>query len=111
MAGRKESPGVDLFVVSGKLPWWGGGALALVAYVGLHSLASREVTAVVQPGKMGDFVNQTVFRTLAGVGQYLLPAVFLAGAGLSAYGRYSRRTLHQSVAACPDHAALIDMSW
>lgn len=111
MARRKQGPVEDLLEITGKLPWWVGVALALVAYVGLHSLAIREVTAVVQPGKMGDFVNQTVFRTLAGVGQYLLPAVFLAGAGLSAYGRYTRRTLHQTVAASPDHAALNDMSW
>ncbi len=111
MARRKQSPVEDLIEITGKLPWWVGVVLALVAYAGLHGLSIREVTAVVQPGKMGDFVSQTLFRSLAGVGQYLLPLVFLVGAGLSAYGRYTRRALHKHVAASPDHAALNEMSW
>src|SRR3546814_860057 len=60
---------------------------------------------------MCDCVKQTALRTLASVGQYLLPFVLLVGAGLSAYGRYTRHTLHKTVAARPNHAALNDMSW
>ena len=97
--------------ISSKLPWWAGVLLAVAAYVGLHSVAAREVTAVVQPGKMGDFVNQNLYKTLAGVGQYLLPFAFLVGAAVSAYGRYARRALHARVAADPDQGALNAMSW
>ncbi len=111
MARRKQNPVEGLIEITGKLPWWVGVALALVAYFGLHSLAIHEVTAVVQPGKIGDFGNQTVFRTLASVGQYLLPFVFLVAAGLSAYSRYTRHTLHKTIAASPGHAALNDMNW
>lgn len=60
---------------------------------------------------MGDFVGQTLFKTLASVGQYLLPIVFLAGAAMSAYGRAKRQALHAQVAASPDRGALNDMSW
>jgi restriction system protein len=50
-------------------------------------------------------------KTFAMVGQYLLPAAFLSGAALSVYGRYTRRALHQQVAASPDRGALSQLSW
>lgn len=97
--------------LAGKLPWWAGVLLAVAAYVVLHSVSAREVVYVVQPGKMGDFVGQAFSATLADAGQYLLPFVFLAGAAVSAYGRYRRRALHARVAASPDRGALNEMSW
>ena len=110
MSRRKQNLVEDLIDVTSTLPWWVGALLALLAYVGLHSLAASEVTAAAQPGKMGGFVNQTLFRTLASVGQYLLPFAFSVGAALSAYGRYRRRALHAQVAASPGSGALNDMS-
>ena len=111
MARRKQSPVEDLIEITSKLPWWVGVLLAIVAYVWLHSVATSEVTAVVQPGKMGDFISQNLYKTLASVGQYLLPFAFLVGAAMSAYGRYKRRALHEQVAASPDRGALNNMSW
>lgn len=111
MARRKPNPVEDLIEISSKLPWWAGVLLAVAAYLGLHSVAASEVTAVVQPGKMGEFVGQTLFKTLADVGQYLLPFVFLVGAAVSAYGRTARRALHAQVAGSPDRGALNAMSW
>ena len=111
MARRKQNFAEDLIEITSMLPWWVGVVLAIVAYVWLHSVAATEVTAVAQPGKMGDFVGQTLFKTLASVGQYLLPFVFLMGVALSAIGRYKRRALHAQVAASPDRGALNDMSW
>ena len=111
MARRKQSPVEDLIEITSKLPWWVGVVLAIAAYIWLHSVAAAEGTAVVQPGKMGDFVGQTLFKTLASIDQYLLPIVFLLGAAMSAYGRYTRRALHEQVAASPDRGALNDMSW
>lgn len=93
------------------LPWWVGSVLAVVAYVWLHSVATTDVSAVVQPGKMRDFVGQTLFRTLASVGQYLLPLAFLVGAAMSAYGRFKRHALHEQVAGSSDRGALNNMSW
>jgi restriction system protein len=108
---RKQNFLEDLIEVTSKLPWWVGVVLAIAACVWLHNVAVSEVTAVVQPGKMGDFVGQSVFKTLASVGQYLLPLVFLVGAAMSAFGRYKRRALHEQVAGSPDRSALNDMSW
>jgi restriction system protein len=111
MARRKQNFVEDLIELTSKLPWWVGVVLAVVAHAWLHSVAVSEVTAVAQPGKMGDFVGQTLFRTWASVGQYLLPFVFLVGAGLSAFGRYKRSALHEQVAGSPDRGALNSMSW
>jgi len=111
LARRKQNFIEDLIEITSKLPWWVGVALAIVAYVWLHSVAVSEVTAVIQSGKMGNFVGQTLFKTLASVGQYLLPFAFLVGAAMSAFGRYKRRALHEQVAASPDRGALNDMSW
>ena len=55
MARRKQTYLDDLIGISSKLPWWVGVALAIAAYVGLHGVAIRDVTAVAQPGKMGRF--------------------------------------------------------
>ncbi len=111
MARRKQNPIEDLISLTGKLPWWAGVALALLAYAGLHSVAVGEATAVAQPGKMGAFVGPSLFRTVAWFGQYLLPLVFLAGAAVSAWGRRRRRALHAQVAGRPDQGALNRMSW
>ncbi|HEY9098684.1 MAG TPA: restriction endonuclease [Thiobacillus sp.] len=111
MARRRQNFFEDLIEVTSKLPWWVGVLLAIVAYVWLHSMATSEITAVVQPGKMGAVVSQNLFKTLALVGQYVLPFVFTIGAAMSAFGRYKRKALHEQVAASPDRGALNNMSW
>jgi restriction system protein len=111
MARRKQSTVEDVIEITSKFPWWVGVVLAIVTYGWLHNVATREVTAVVQLGKMGDFIGQTLFKTLAGFGQYLLPFVFSIGAAVSAFGHYKRRALHEQVAASPDRGALNNMSW
>jgi restriction system protein len=111
MARRRQNLFEDLIEITSKLPWWVGVVLAIASYVWLHSVASAEVAAVAQPGKMGELVTQTLFNTLASVGQYLLPFAFLVGAAMSAYGRAKRQALHAKVAGSPDRGALNDMSW
>lgn len=111
MVRRKQSLFEDLIDITSKLPWWAGVAFAIAAYFWLHGLAASEVTAVAQLGKMGAFVGQNLFKSLAGVGQYLLPFIFLMGAAMSAYGRYTRRALHAQVAGSPHRGALNEMSW
>lgn len=111
MARRKKSPFEDLIEITSKLPWWVCVVLAIVAYVWLHSVSVSEITALAQPGKIGAFVGQNVFKTLAEFGQYLLPFVFLLGAAISAYQRYKRRALHAEVATSPSSGTLNAMSW
>lgn len=88
------------------LPWWVGVILAAVAYVGLHRVAASDVAAVAAPGKGHAFAS----LTLAAYGQYLLPCFFLVVAGLSAYGRYTRRALNARLEARSEWGALNTMS-
>ena len=111
MARRKQNPIEDVIAITSKLPWWVGVVFAIAAYVWLHGIATSEVAATAQPGQMGQLVGQTLFKTLAMGGQYLLPFAFLVGAAMSVFGRYKRRALHEQVAASPDRGALNDMSW
>lgn len=111
MARRKQSLFEDLIEITSKLPWWVGILLAITAYFGLHNIASSEVTVVTQPGQMGQLISQSLFKTLAIFGLYLLPFVFLLGSATSAYGRYKRKALHEQVASSPSSGELNNMSW
>jgi restriction system protein len=108
---RKPSRFEGLINLAGMLPWWMGVALALGVYFGLHSLVASEGTARVPSDMTDPFAIQNIFITLVTVGQYLLPLVLLLVAGVSAYGRYTRRALHQRVASSPDRRALSNVSW
>jgi len=111
MARRKQNLPEDLIDITSKFPWWVGVVLALIAFVWLRSVAGSEVEMSTQPGQMGHSVLPLVFKSFAGVGQYVLPFVFLVGAALSAWRRYQRRELHERVASRPDRGVLDDMSW
>lgn len=100
-----------LVEATSKFPWWVGVALAIAAYIWLHDVASTEVTIVARPGQMGQSAVRVILTSLATLGQYVLPFAFLVGAGLSAYGRYKRRALHEQVAASPERSVLDDMTW
>lgn len=93
------------------LPWWAGVALAAVLYLILHGMASQEVVAAVKPGEMGAMVTQTLWKTLATFGQYVLPLICLAGAGISAWRRRERRNLIADVGQNKAADALNGMNW
>ena len=109
MAQRNPSPFEGVIEIASKLPWWVAVAFAIAAYLGLHGLATYDVTAVAQPGKLGGLVGRNLVQALAGVGQYLLPVVFLVSAALSAYGRARRKTSHTTIG--PGQGAFGEMSW
>jgi restriction system protein len=88
-----------------------GVALALIAFVWLHSVAGSEVEMSTQPGQIGHSVLSLVFKSFAAVGQYVLPFVFLVGAAVSAWRCYQPRELHERVVSRPDRGVLDDMSW
>ncbi|MCM2342188.1 restriction endonuclease [Rhodoferax sp.] len=108
---RKSSPAEDLMELVALLPWWAGCVLALVSYLWLHGAATQEVAASIAPGQVGTVVTQTVWKSLASVGQYLLPLLCLMGAALSAYGRSKRKGLVFSVVGSSSANALNNMSW
>lgn len=108
---RKTSPAEDLLEIISLMPWWAGVAATLVSYVALHQFALQPVTASAQPGQLGLMVTQSVWRTLASAGQYVLPLICLAGAGVSAWRRRQRRQLVAHVAAARSPDVVDGMSW
>lgn len=93
------------------MPWWAGVILALTSYAVLHHLALQPVAAPAQPGQLGPFVNQALRQTLAAYGQYILPLICLAGAGVSAWRRHERRKLVTQVAEARSADVLDGMTW
>lgn len=93
------------------LPWWAGVALAIASYIVLHAMA---VPAKVIPGQVidaGNLVFRAFFSALAGILQYVLPFIFLVGAGLSAIRRRHRERLVSDVVQSKSADSLDDMSW
>jgi restriction system protein len=88
---KKESALEVLFEIVAMLPWWAGVGLAVVAYFGLHMVASSPLSST-SPGRAAGLPAQVLFRGLAGPFQYFVPLVLLIGAGLSAARRLTGRT-------------------
>jgi restriction system protein len=108
---KKTSPAEDLMDLVAMLPWWVGVGAAAVSYLLLHGVASQSVVAATQPGQMGAMLTQTLWKTFANVGQYVLPIICLAGAGLSAWRRQRRKQLVVDVVQRKASDALDGMSW
>lgn len=108
---RKAGLADDVMEIVSRLPWWVGVVLAVVAHVYLHQVASQVVVLETQPGRVGAMAVQTIWKTAASIGQFLVPLLFLAGAGMSAWRRHQRRSLVADVAQSQDSDALDGMSW
>lgn len=101
----------DLLEIFSRLPWWVGVFVAVLAYVLLHQVAVQTVPLETQPGRVGAMAVQTIWKTLADVGQYLIPGLCLFGAGVSAWRRHHRQSLVADVAQSQSADALDGMSW
>jgi len=108
---QKTSPIEDLTALVAMLPWWAGIALALASYLLLHRLAEQPVTTTAAPGQMGAMLTQTLWKTLATFGQYLVPLICVIGAGISAWKRRERRALLVKVSDSSAADVLDGMSW
>ena len=108
---KKTSVAEDLMDLVAMLPWWAGMALALVGYLLLHAVASQAVVAATQPGQMGAMLTQSIWKAVASVGQYVLPIIGRAGAGMSAWRRRVRLNLVIVVVKSQASDSLDGMSW
>jgi restriction system protein len=108
---RKRKEGLIEMVAGATalLPWWGGVLLAIVSYLGLHSVAERPSAPSLQPGQLGMFAVAALWQTLATMGQYLLPVLFFLGAGMSAFKRYKSAQLHADASTRSE--AVAHMTW
>ncbi len=112
MARRKSGSALEGFIeLAALLPWWAGVALAVASYFSLHRLAEQPVATPTEVGQMGAMAVQTIWKTLASVGQYLVPVLCLVAAGMSAWRRHKRQRLVNDAVRSPASDALDGMSW
>lgn len=108
---KKSSAAEDIVDLVAMLPWWVDVVLALGFYLWLQKVATTPALLVTQPGQLGRSAVALFWQQLALYGQYILPLLSLAGAGLSAWRRHARRKLAAETAASPAADALDGMSW
>lgn len=106
---KKQSVAEDLIEITAIMPWWVGVALALIGYLVLHAVAQKPLAALTQPGQVGSLAVSALWKNLAEIGQYVLPFIFLLGAGMSAYKRHRAAQLHDAAANRADGVA--SMTW
>ena len=93
------------------LPWWGGVALALVAYVVLHALSVSPKPVALQPGQVGGFLQRSLIAAFAFYGQFFVPALCLFAAFASFLKRRTRDALVGRVTQSSSADSLNGMSW
>lgn len=108
---KKSSPVEDFLELVAMLPWWAGVVLALIFYVLFHRWAQPVPVTAFQPGSVATTAVRSAGATLAGYGQYVVPALCLIGAGMSAWRRRARQMLVGNVAQAKSADALDGMSW
>lgn len=92
-------------------PWWVGVVVGVAAYVVLHRFAAREVVVVTQSSQVSAAVLQSMGKTAASIGQYVVPLLCFAGSSVSAWRRRERRSL-VAEATKSDAAGVLDgMNW
>jgi restriction system protein len=109
---KKSTPAADLVAIVAFLPWWLGVALAIISYFYLHSMANTDVSLTAgHAEQLGNAVVSTFKKSLAGIGQYLVPFLCLLGAAISVLRRRARTGLIDNVVKGEGSTALKEMSW
>lgn len=105
----RTSAAEDIMDLVAMLPWWLGVALALVSYLVLSSMAARPIQVAAGGGPPSGVLTAAAIKGLATAGQFVLPILFLAGAGMSAFRRHQRQRLLAS--ALSSESAIDGMRW
>ena len=112
MARRRRTSAIeDLIDLASMLPWWIALALAVLSYVLLHPFAESPIPQATGPRDFAGPLTAQLIRTGAMIGQYLLPVVFVLGAGGSALKAYRNKKLLAEAKMTPGSADLMDFSW
>ena len=99
MAKRKnDSPLEVLLDFAANVSWKVSIPLAMISYIGFHYVAGLPLTAPKDLNAFSDSIYRTFFVSFAKALQYVLPLVFIAGAGVSILKSKRRSKLldHQS---------------
>ncbi len=101
----------DLIDGIARLPWWAGLLIAVLGYAVLSPLAAAPPPAVTSVSDVGGLMTSTLWRTLAQVGQYLVPGIGVIGAAVSLARRHRRRECLDRATRSPSADGLKDMDW
>jgi len=108
---RKNSSNLPaLLSAAGKLPWWLGIILAVASGLYLHSVAIEPLPTYAGTRQLSPMLINTIFKSMATFGQFLVPMIFLGGALGSFLERRKRRKLLDSTAT-PGGNTLLSISW
>lgn len=109
---KRSSSAEDIVGIVAILPWWAGVALAILLYLILHSMASTQLPVTAgNTEQIGNLLVGTLKKSLAAIGQYLLPFLCLVGTAVSALRHRARTQLIENVIAGTNSSALEEMSW
>lgn len=108
---RRRGLADDLLAVATRLPWWVSVAVALISFVVLHAFSGIDAGTATTTKDLGTVASRGLFRTLASIGQYVVPLIFVAGAVASILGQRKREQLVGQVASSASAASLGEMSW
>lgn len=111
MARRRQSTLEDLVEVVSYFHWGVGVSLAVVTYLFLHWYAGQELTVAKDMSDISGNMLSGLFHGLADVGQYILPGVFLLGAGISVFNRQKRSKIYETTKSGLASNPLENMSW
>ena len=111
MPRQRRSDLEDWIDLAARLPWWLAVSLAAGSYLGLHALAETPLTPVKAIEGFSGSIAIAMLRTMAMVGQYLVPAVLILGALASAIAVFRRRKLFAQSKARAGTRDLHEMSW
>jgi len=108
---RKNSSNLPaLLLAASKLPWWLGIILAVASGLYLHSVAIEPLPTYAGTRQLSPMLINTIFKSMATVGQVLVPMIFLGGALASFFGRRKRRHLLDSTGK-PGGNTLLSINW
>jgi len=95
---KKDSPLEALLDFAASISWKVSIPLAVISYIGFHYVAGLPLTPPKDLNALSDSIYRTFFVNFSKVFQYIIPLVFIAGAGVSILKSKRRSKLldHQS---------------
>ncbi|MGK7297523.1 MAG: restriction endonuclease [Candidatus Wenzhouxiangella sp. M2_3B_020] len=99
MGRRRGSLIENILTLVARSPWPVGVALAVVSFIGFSILGEAEPTIATSVDEMGSAVVSQTVRTVAPIASYLIPGLFLVGAGASFFAGARRKRILRDAAS------------
>lgn len=90
---KKDSPLEILLDLAVSISWKVSIPIAILSYLGFHHIAGLPLTPVQDLNSFSDSIYKTVFVSFSKVLQYIIPLVFIVGAGVSIFKGKQRSQL------------------